>query len=906
MKKNNVENCVQKEEVGLQSMMGGPGISKIIVLVFCMLFYFLPVFATASDLSNALVLPFKIHSKNEYKYLETKIPRLIAENFRNNQVNIVRIPDTVQKKLDISDNTDFKLMSLLELKRIGLDSNADYVVWGSASFIGNRISLDVNIVKTVGDKQKFVQFAEGKGIENLPATVTELSQSLLRRIHKKEIISKVVVKGGSRIEEDAVLRKIKTKKNDIFSAKKLSGDLKTVYGMGYFDDVTVTTEDGPGGKIVIFNVKEKATVRRITVTGNRIYDTDEILAVLDISTGSILNIHKLNDNVERIRTLYVEKNYHNNKITYKTDTIDTNQADIEFIIEEGEKVMVKTITFEGNVAYSSDELRNQMETKEKWFFSWLTGAGEFNQEILDQDIMRISAFYNNNGYIQARVADPIVKYEGDFIYITIKVDEGKQFTVGDVNIEGDLEFTKLELFDVIKIKKGIVYNRKTVQSDILAITDLYADLGYANAVIQPVTSKNIETREVDITYDINKKGLVYIERIVISGNTKTRDKVIRRQLDVYEAELYSNSKIKRGVRNLNRLDYFESVTFDTIRGSQENQKILDIEVIEKPTGTFSFGGGYSSENSLFAMASITQRNLFGRGQVLNLKAEVGGNSSLYQFSFTEPWLFDIPLSAGFDLYKWEKEYNYYDKDSVGGALRGSYPVFDYTRFYLTYSLDNSTYSDVREGYSYYLPDGLTSAVTTKLRYDSRDRTFITSSGIDASLMVEYAGGIVGGDIGFLKGIADAGWYIPLFWNTVGFLHTKGGVVDENGKGEIPDPERFYLGGINSVRGFKYQDIHVLNDEGLEIGGNKFVQFNFEFIFPLLKEYGVMGVTFYDMGNVYNKSDNIELGDLYTSCGAGIRWSSPMGPLRIEYGYILNGHEYESGSGRWEFAMGTSF
>ena len=881
-------------------------ISKAIFVLFCLFVYFIPMFAYASDLSRVLILPFKIHSDKEYKYLETKIPRLISTDFKDNQVDIVRIPDAVAKKEGLNDKTDYNSMASEKIRQIGLSADADYVVWGSASFIGERISLDVSMIETVGDKYQLVQFAEGKGLENLSTTVTKLSQSLLRKIYKKEIISKVVVMGSSRIEEDAILKKIKTKKNDIFSAKKLSNDLKTVYSMGYFDDVSVNTEDGPGGKIVIFNVKEKPTVRRITIEGNRIYDTDEILAVLNISAGSILNIYKLNENVEQIRHLYIEKNYHNNKITYKIDKIDTNQADIVFIIKEGEKVMVKEITFEGNSAYSSSDLRGLMETKEKWFLSWLTGAGEFDKEVLSQDVARISAFYHNNGYIQARVGDPVVKYKGDFIYISIKINEGKQFIVGDVNVTGDLEFTKQELFHVIKIKKGIVYNRQTVQKDISSLTDLYADLGYANTKIDPIINKNKETLEVDITYNINKKGLVYIERIVISGNTKTRDKVIRRQLDVYEAELYSNSKIKRGVRNLNRLDYFESVTFDTIPGSSEDQKILDIEVVEKPTGAFSFGGGYSSEDSLFAMVSVTQRNLFGRGQILNLRAELGGKSSMYKLSFTEPWLFDIPLSAGFDIYKWKREYNYYDKKSTGGALRGSYPVFDYTRLYLTYSLDDSHYSNVREGYVYYLPDGLTSAVTTKLRYDSKDKTFITSSGVDTSLMVEYAGGVVGGDIGFVKSIADAGWYIPLFWNTVGFLHAKGGIIGENGKGEIPDPERYYLGGINSVRGYKYQDIHIVNSEGLEIGGNKFVQFNFEFIFPLLKEYGVMGVTFYDMGNVYNKSDNVQLGDLYTSCGGGIRWSSPMGPLRIEYGYILNGHEYETGSGRWEFAMGTSF
>jgi outer membrane protein insertion porin family len=336
--------------------------------------------------------------------------------------------------------------------------------------------------------------------------------------------------------------------------------------------------------------------------------------------------------------------------------------------------------------------------------------------------------------------------------------------------------------------------------------------------------------------------------------------------------------------------------------------ILKIDVTEKPTGMFSFGGGYSSVEHLFAMASISQRNLFGRGQVLQLKAELGGVTTRYNLSFTEPWLFDIPLSAGFDLYNWKTEYDTYDRDSIGGGVRFSYPVFDFVRAYISYAYDNADISNISESASDSIKDlegiNITSSVTAGLRYDSRDRVFNPTEGSKHSISVEYAG--LGGNIAFTKYLAETGWYIPLFWDTVGFLHGKTGHVRENSGGKLPDYERFYLGGMNSLRGFDWQDIHVLDEDGREIGGNKFVQFNVEYLIPLLKDVGVVGVIFFDAGNVYNESEKLDLGNLRKSAGYGFRWYSPMGPMRIENGYILDPKEGESKGGRWEFSMGSAF
>jgi len=718
----------------------------------------------------------------------------------------------------------------------------------------------------------------------------------------------VLVTGNKRIEADAIKKIIKTKPGDVYLAKSLSQDLKAVYSMGYFEDIRVEAEQGSQGKVIIFNVKEKPTIRIIRFKGNKVYDDDKIKENINIRTGSILNIFKVRSNIKRIEEFYKEKNYHNVTVTYKIYQLEHNQADLEFYIQEGEKILIKHIIFEGNSAYTDKKLKKMMKTSEKGFFSWMTSSGELNGEDLDQDVAKLSAFYYNNGYIQTKVGEPQIEYKENRIDIKIKIDEGPRFRVGKVDITGDLVLPEEELLEKLKITNETYYNREVVRNDVLAITDLYSDEGYAYAEIFPRIETNIEELMVNIVYVVEKGNQVYFERIIVGGNTKTRDKVIRRELKVYEQELFSGLRLKRSVRNLYRLDFFEDVKVNTVKGSDDEKMMLKIDVTEKPTGSFSFGGGYSSVENIFAMVSISQMNLFGRGQVLQLKAELGGVTTRYNLSFMEPWLFDIPLSAGVDLYDWDTEYDTYDRDSIGGGVSFSYPVFDFTRASISYKYDDANITNISINASDSIKDlkgtNITSSVTAALRYDSRNRVINTTDGSRYSISVEYAG--LGGNVAFTKYLAETGWYLPLFWDTVGFLHGKTGYVRENSGGELPDYERFYLGGMNSLRGFEWQDIHVLDEDGREIGGDKFVQFNVEYLIPLFKEAGVVGVIFYDTGNVFNNGENIDLSNLRQSAGFGFRWYSPMGPMRFENGYILDPKEGESKGGKWEFSMGSAF
>jgi outer membrane protein insertion porin family len=860
----------------------------------------------ALETINVLVLPFEVNAQEELLYLRDQIPQVIKNHLKQNGAAVLE-PDPA-----IVSSIVKKGISTDEIRRIIVNSGAHNVIWGSITLIGHHFSLDVKMIEAIGNEFPKTFIMEGEGIENLSGSLKEISLDISIKIFKQEKILKVFVEGNKRIETDAIRRVIKTEEGSIYSPTALSDDLKSIYAMGYFDDARIESQDMPDGKTVTFKVKEKSTIRVILIKGNRIYEDEKIRGVLNIKTGSILNFVMIKKNVERIEGLYKEKNYHNVKVEYKIHEFDKNQADLEFIISEGSKALIKNIIFEGNKAYSSPKLKKLMSISEKNIFSWVSSAGDFNKEDLNQDVAKIAAFYHNSGFIQAKVGEPKIDIYESSIDIIIKIDEGPQFTVGKVEVKGDLIFSEEKLIKGIKIGKEKYYNRKILQEDVLTLTDLYSDEGYAYADIVPSIDQDRDKMAVNISFVITKGMPVYFEEIIIGGNSKTRDKVIRRELLVYEQELHSGVKLKKSMRNLHRLDYFENIKVDTLKGSADDKMVLKIDVTEKPTGTFSFGAGYSSIEKVFGMASISQRNLFGRGQVLALKTQLGSVSNKYTLSFTEPWLFDIPLSAGFDFYSWEYDYDTFDKDSKGGGIRFGYPVYEFTRFYMTYALDFADITKIEKD----APDtikemagnNVSSSVTTALKYDSRDKVFNPTEGGEHTISVQYAG--LGGDIGYTKYILETGWFIPLFKGTVGSIHAKTGYVSQNSGKKLPSYERFNLGGINSLRGFEWEDLSPkkINSEGVltNIGGNKFVQFNFEFLFPLIKEVGVMGVLFFDTGDVYDNAESVDLGKLRESVGGGIRWYSPMGPMRIEYGYILDPQKDESKGGKWEFTVGTVF
>jgi len=872
-------------------------------LILALLACLLTDAAFAQQTVRVIILPFKIHAQEELSYLQKQIPQVIKTQLEQEGAKVLVID---QESLA---SRNMQADKLEDIREIGLSTGTDYVVWGSLTWIGQNFSLDAKLLSPTADETPRVFSAEGQGVENLPATLTILVNDLGLKLFKREKITEIRIQGNDRIEADAIRRVLKIKPGDIINPKDISDETKAVYKMGYFDDIRIEAQSVPGGKIITIVVKEKPTVRSILIDGNTwVYDDDEIKEEITLRKGSILNINIIQNDMRRIEELYKEKNYHNVKVSFKVYPKKNNQADIEYVIEEGEKLQIKDIQFVGNDAFSSSKLKRLMSTSEKGLLSFITSSGDLNQEQLIQDAAKLTAFYQNNGYVQARVGEPEVIFEADGIVIKIRLVEGPRFQVGTIAMTGDLILPEEQLLASLKIGEEEYYDRETLRLDVIKLTDIYSDEGYAYADIAPRIDEDPEKLVVDITFDIDKGQQVYFEEIVISGNTKTRDKVIRRELKVYEQELYSGQRLKRSVRNLYRLDFFEDIKVNTIKGSADDKMRLRIDVTEKRTGAFSFGAGYGNVENLFLTASISEKNLFGRGQILALRGQLGAQTQRYTLSFTEPWFLDIPLSAGADIYNWNYSYPDYDKDSYGGKLRLGYPLFDYTRGSLTYNYDLADVKNVEDDASASIKrdagENIKSSITARIRYDSRDQLFHPTGGSLHNISYEFAG--LGGNVGFNKVIGETGWYFPLVWQTVGVLHAKSGYVKQLEGKTLPDYEKFYMVGIDALRGFDRDDLCPRDSSGSCVGGNKFVQFNAEVRFPLVPQAGVYGVTFFDTGDIYDSDEDIELDNLRESAGLGVRWLSPMGPIRLEYGWILDPKSSDGSAGQWEFSMASAF
>ncbi len=860
--------------------------------------------AIAQQAPSAVILPFDIFAEQDLTYLQTEIPSALMKSLEQAGARVLLL-DPVSEP-----NWKKRVSSIEEIKGLSVQTGGDFIIWGSLTWLGQQFSLDLKLFEASAARPQLYT-VEGKGIENLPASVDKLAQELVLRIFKRQRILEISIDGNLRIEAEAIKRVVKTQPGDIYNPKNLSDDLKAIFAMGYFDDIQILSEPRPDGVMVTFKIKEKPTLRAVRFSGIRwAFEEEEVAEVITAKRGSILNINVIQNDIDRITELYKEENYHNVNVDYKIYERKDNQADIEYIIEEGEKFQIERIMFEGNEAFSDKELKRQMATAEENILSWFTSAGDLDENKLEQDVARLTSFYKNNGYMQARVGEPEVNFVGQEIEITIEINEGPRFRVGEVSLTGDLILEQAELIESLKIRQEEFYNREILRGDVLNLTDLYSNQGFAYADVAPQVKQDSEKRVVDIVFDIKKGQQVYFEKIIISGNTKTRDKVIRRQLRVYEQEQFSSTRLKRSIRNLYRLDYFEQVNVDTSKGSADDKMVLKIDVVEKSTGAFSFGAGYGNADKLYGTISISERNLFGRGQKLELKGTMGSKTQDIDLTFTEPYVWDIPLSGTLKFYNWKYDFEEYDKDSFGFGLSFSYPIFNYTRARLGYVYDIADISNISSDAPGSIKElngkNTKSSIKSSLSYDSRDSTFVPSEGSNHGFSFEFAG--LGGDIGFMKYIGETTYYLPLFWGLVLAPHAEAGYVNKTRTKKLPDYEKFYLGGIGSLRGFKRDDLAPRDNDNNSIGGDKYVQFNLDLTFPLLKDQGVFGGLFFDTGRVYGDNESIELdpGDLRQSAGLGIRWLSPMGPVRLEYGFILDQKETDDGPGNWEFSMASAF
>lgn len=854
-----------------------------------------------AQVQRIAVFPFAIFSEEDLGALREPLMTMLNNSLRQQGLQPVSAIEELEGRPPAGD---------AQVRQVGGELGGSYALYGSLTKIGEQISLDARLVDVANIRATYPIYVTKTGLENLASAVADLVREVGIRILQKKKIHQIVITGNRRIEDEAIKLVIKSKAGDLYEPARLREDLTGIYRMGYFTDVRVEGEETPQGELVTFVVTEKPTVERVDISGADVVSDKDIRTAIGTKPYSILQDSTLTQDEEKIRGLYRDKGYYSAEVSHSLEPLKENTVAVTFSIVEHDKLYIKTITFSGNQAFPDSELKDAIKTSEKGFFFWFTESGILKKEQLEVDVDRLMAFYHTRGYMEAKVGSPKITNDERGIYLDFPISEGLRYRMGKVELTGDDPSPEQKLVTSLRLSKGEYFNREALVKDLETVTNYYTDRGYAFAEVAPKIDKNPEQPVVNVAYEVRRGELVDFGRINISGNTKTRDKVIRRELQIVEGSQYDKASLRKSSENLKRLDYFESVDMDTAKGETPKEMNVNVKVKEKSTSFASIGAGYSSADQAFILGQIAERNLGGRGQRLAFQGQIGGQSSRFSVGFTDPWLFDTPLSMNVELYKWSQDYIDYSKDSYGGRLGFSYPVWAYTRLYLGYLYDHAKVSAVDEDASTFIKDQegviLTSQVSTTLRRDTRDHAFLTTKGSDNALTTDYAGGVLGGDAAYWRVVANSSWYFPLVWKLVGFLHGKTGYIEELPGGILPIYERFFLGGINSLRGYAAGKVGPRDPAtGDYLGGNKMALFNAELLFPVVEEQGIRGVLFYDAGNAFNNGDPIKITDFQTDVGAGLRWYSPLGPLRLEWGYALNPKSYQANY-KWQFSMGIFF
>ena len=739
-----------------------------------------------------------------------------------------------------------------------------------------------------------------------------------------DVVDEIRVSGNRRVEAESILNQVRTEVGKPLSLRTISEDIKRIHRLGYFENILVDATRSQGKVILTFVVEEKPAVSQIEYEGYDKLSLEDIKEVVDLKVNQVLSVADVKANAEKIRELYAEKGYYLAEVDYRIEVDDDTPgaAIVTFEIREYAKVEVKKITFLGNEAIPDSELKNIMATREGDWSAVLTSFGTFQEEQFEADLQRITAYYYDKGYVEVSVSRPVIRLSRDkrFIYVTIRIEEGPQFSTGKVDIQGDFIVPKEELWDLVTLTEGETFSYGTARTDAERIRDLYMDAGYAYVNVNPLMRpRPTGEKLVDVTYDIQKGNKVYFGRIEIVGNDKTRDKVIRRELEIEEGELYSNTEVELSRQKVMRLGFFEKVDITTQRGDRPDVINARVEVAERPTGTFQVGAGLSSLESFIVNAQVSQNNFLGLGQSFSFNLQLSQIRTFFNAQFSEPYLFDTRWQFAIDLYNFDFVFQDFGRRSRGGNLSLGYPITDELNVSMTYKLEDV---ELRPGgreqrqtqqVGNLFRGGVTSSLKLGTSYDTRDNRLFPTKGSFHAGSVELADdAITRSQNEFIKYDAETRWYFPLIWNFVLRLNGEVGYVQAvDAHKPVPLFERYFVGGPTTVRGFDRFSLGPSRDvaadpddpgsvlDDFQIGGNKRLILTAEIEFPILTAVGIKGVVFADAGNAFDTGQPISLKlDLFsddaleyrdvlrTSVGFGFRWFSPIGPLRFEWGIPL--------------------
>jgi outer membrane protein insertion porin family len=765
------------------------------------------------------------------------------------------------------------------------------------------------------------------------------------------VINRISVQGNRRVETDAIKAALPIKPGDAYDKNKLRSALLSLWRMNYFNDLKFDVASLPPpliGQSLTVLVTEKPAIHEVKLEGNEEMSKDDLKDTIEIKPFQILDMEAVRKSAKKVQEKYVEKGFFLAEVTPRVDTRPNNEVDVVIVVSEHAKVQVREVRFVGNKTIPTSELKAAMVTQEGNVFSFISGGGTYREDAFARDEYILQGMYYDRGFLYVKFGKPVIELSPDkrFIFITMTVEEGDQYSIAKIDVASDGfdesgkdkvdGVSRESLRERITIKTGDKFSRSQLSKDMQAMSDVYKDLGYAYANVSPGTGVDSEKKTVDVTFEIQKGNKVSIEKIEVVGNSKTRDKVVRRELKIAEGDLFSSTAVRLSKQRVTALGFFETVEINQRRGSSDDKMILEVAIKEKLTGTFQVGFGFTGGESFFGTAQLSQNNLLGYGTTASFAMQLSSIRQLFQVSYLDPYLFDTRWTGSLDLYRSQLAYTGFTRDATGGSATAGYelgafaPWLEDFRVFLSYTLekvDVATTAASAQLLVGQFTSGRTSSVRLSFNFDRRDNRLFPTDGHLESASAEFASEAFGSQNLFQRFRIVERFYKPLGLGLVFKANIGLGWIRETDpvNHRVAISEKFFGGGINSIRGYVLRSISPTvriasslspsaGTFDFAVGGNKELQTNWEVEFPIFEGAGVRGVAFYDAGNVFSDTERffqssqrggtLPLG-LFHSVGTGLRWFSPLGPLRFEVGFPLT-RRAQDDAYLFEFTIGNFF
>lgn len=767
------------------------------------------------------------------------------------------------------------------------------------------------------------------------ASLAQVSSLKVARIEVQHV-------GPATVSDELIRANIRVKPGDPYVRPSVDDDVKNLYGTGLFYNIRIAEEQTPDGVVLTYLVQAKPRLTDIKFTGNKKYKPGKLLAKISSRVGDPLDERKLFTDSQDIKKMYEKAGYPGTDVKYVLSIEEAaGRGTVTFEIKESPKVKIERVEFIGASAVSEKKLRKVLKTRKRWMLSWLTGSGVYKADEFEMDRERLAEYYRNLGYIDFEIKDvELERPTPRTMIVKIHIFEGTPYKVGAVTFSGTTMFPTNEVDEMLKLKVGATFTPEDLRKDIGRVEDFYGSKGHIDVTpssgqLRVIKVPNTEKGTMDLEYRIQEGQKSYIEKIEIRGNTKTKDRVIRRELAVAPGEVFDMVRVKISEQRLQGLQYFDKVDSRPEATDIPNRKNLVIGVEEKNTGNLSLGAGFSTVDSIVGFVEFSQGNFdianppyfTGAGQKFRVRVQIGSQRQDYQVSFIEPWFLGRKLSLGVDLF--HRELNFqsverlYDEDRTGARVSLTRALgSDFLIGSVNYTIEQVGIVDVSTNAPTAIQDeagrSLLSKFGASIAYDTRNNVTLPNRGQRTELFGELVGGPFGGDKDFYKFQLKSAWYFKGFFSghvleVVGRVGVGDGL---SGGEDIPFYERYYLGGLYSLRGFDYREIgprELLADGSAfePIGGNTYWFGTAEYSIPIIER--LRFAMFYDIGMVYPKAFSFspdpsrgpgyDTGAYADNWGVGIRLNLPIGPLRLDYGIPITDPEGVGDSGKFQFGVG---